>query len=296
MLWLLCVATASGCVVATKREPTVREHRTARPERREPPREPAPEPRPAPPPRPDPSPPPEPSWESRGWVLLGQQAVRGQNDRDIIRVGRRDGAFSKLMLVVEDSDLKLNDVIITYDNGRKHSPRIRHQFREGSRSAPIDLKGEARVIREVELRYSNVRGGGRATVQVWGRPDATAGGPEPAPAPGPGWDSRGWDLMSERWVRGGKHKEVFKIGRKHGAYTKLMLVVEEGDLDLNDLIVEYDNGRKHSPKLRHAFRDGSRTRPVDLKGDARMIRSVEVRYGNLKKGERAKVQLWGREG
>jgi hypothetical protein len=292
LLWLLCVATASGCVVATKKqEPTVREYRTER--REPPPRRPAPPPRPTP--RPTPPPPQQSEWEARGWVLLGEQAVRGQVDRDVIRVSRRDGAFSKLLLVVEDSDLKLNDIIITYDNGRKHSPRVRHQFREGSRSAPIDIKGESRVISQVELRYSNVPGG-RATVQLWGKPDATAGGPAPTPPPGPGWDSRGWNLMSERWVRGGKHKEVFRIMGSQGAYTRLMLVVDEGDLDLNQIIVEYDNGRKHSPKLRHSFRDGSRTRPIDLKGDARTIRSVEVRYGNLRQGERAKVQIWGREG
>ncbi|HKE17080.1 MAG TPA: hypothetical protein VKB80_19535 [Kofleriaceae bacterium] len=288
ILWLLCVATGSSCVVTTKSGPTAHEPRASRPEpRHEPPR------------------PHRPSWNSAGWTLLGEQTVQGRNDRDVIRVGRRDGTFSKLMLVVEDSDLQLNDVIITYDNGRKHSPRVNHQFREGSRTAPIDLRGEARVIEQVELHYGNLPGGGRATVQLWGRSEGSAGMPSRTPPPPPPpppsrghdvWDSRGWTLMGEQWVRGGRNKDVIAVGARQGKFTKLMLVVDEGELNLDDIIIEYDNGRKHSPKLRFSFRDGSRTRPIDLRGEARGIRKVELRYSNMPRTDRAKVQLWGREG
>ncbi len=288
ILLLMCVATASGCTVTTQTsEPTARDHRTERPE----PYRPPPRDRPAP----------RPSWDSSGWTLLGEQSVQGRNDRDIIRVGRRDGVFSKLMLVVEDSDLKLDDVIITYDNGRKHSPRVQHQFREGSRTRPIDLRGEARGIKEVELRYGNVPGGGRATVQLWGRSEGEAGpppprpGPEPRPQP-PEWNPRGWTLMGEQWVRGGTNKDFVRVGARKGAFTKIMIVVEEGELNLDDIIIEYDNGRKHSPKLHHSFRDGSRTRPMDLRGEARVIKRVELRYSNMPRDTRAKVQIWGREG
>jgi hypothetical protein len=288
ILLLMCVATASGCVVTTKRsEPTVRDHRAE------------PEPYRPPPPRDRPAP--RPSWDSSGWTLLGEQSVQGRSDRDIIRVGRRDGVFSKLMLVVEGSDMQLNDIVITYDNGRKHSPRVQHQFREGARTRPIDLRGDARVIREVELHYGNLPGGGRATVQLWGRSEGEAGpppprpGPEPRPRP-PEWDSRGWTLMGEQWVRGGTNKDFVRVGARQGAFTKIMIVVDEGELNLDDIIIEYDNGRKHSPKLRHSFRDGSRTRPMDLRGDARVIRRVELRYSNMPRNSRAKVQIWGREG
>lgn len=285
ILLLLCVATASGCVVTTKRsEPTVSDHRTREEPYRPPPRD-----RPAP----------RPSWDRSGWTLLGEQSVQGRNDRDIIRVGRRDGVFSKLMLVVEDSDLQLNDIIITYDNGRKHSPRVQHRFREGSRTRPIDLRGDARAIQEVELRYGNVPGGGRATVQLWGRSEGEAGPPPPRPDPEPRppeWNPRGWTLMGEQWVRGGTDVDFVRVGARKGAFTKIMIVVDEGDLNLDKVIVEYDNGRKHSPKLQHSFRDGSRTRPMDLIGEARIIKRVELRYSNMRHGTRAKVQIWGREG
>jgi hypothetical protein len=102
--------------------------------------------------------------------------------------------------------------------------------------------------------------------------------------------------MGEQWVRGGTNKDFVRVGARQGAFTKIMIVVDEGELNLDDIIIEYDNGRKHSPKLRHSFRDGSRTRPMDLRGDARVIRRVELRYSNMPRNSRAKVQIWGREG
>jgi hypothetical protein len=260
-----------------------------------------------PPPREEPPPPPpvhedRPSWDSRGWALLGEQWVEGSRDRDIIRVGRREGAYTRLMLVVEGSDLRMNDLIITYDNGRKHSPRLKHEFREGSRTRPIDLKGEdARFIKEIELRYGNLPGGGRAKVQVWGKEGEVAY-PEPRPAPRPqpppppsgGWDSRGWTLLGEQSVDGRKDKDFIRVGRREGRFNRLMLVVEGSDLRMDHLIITYDNGRKHSPRIGHEFREGSRTRPIDLKGEARIIKEIELRYANVPGGGRATVQVWGR--
>jgi hypothetical protein len=312
--WLLCAVMASSCVVTTKKEePVVRDHRTA--ERPPPPpprdhREPAPPPprdhrEPAPPPpryepRPDPRPP---SWNSHGWTLIGEQWVDGHKDKDFIRPSRRQGPYTRLMLVVEEGDLRMGNIILTYDNGRKHSPRIDHQFREGDRTRPIDLKGDARYITEIELRYGNIPGGGRARVQIWGREGEATSGPvtpppptTPAPPPGGGWDSRGWTLLGQQSVQGGRDRDFVEVGARDGRFTKLMLVVEGSDLKMNDIIIEYDNGRKHSPKVRQVFKEGSRTRAIDLKGEARIIKRIELRYGNLPGGGQATVQVWGREG
>jgi hypothetical protein len=180
ILLMLCAAAVSACVVTTKKEPVVRDHRTPR-EEPPPPPPPEPEVRDHRTPREEPPPPPPPvvrdhrtpeeeqPWARRGWTLLGEQWVTGGRDKDFIRVGSREGGFTKLMLVVEGSDVLVNNIIIEYDNGRKFSPPMKKTFKEGSRSAPIDLQGKSRVIKEVELRYRNLPGGGRAKVQLWGR-------------------------------------------------------------------------------------------------------------------------------
>jgi hypothetical protein len=106
-------------------------------------------------------------WNNKGWVKLGERTVNGRADRDTIQVGRYEGRFSKLTLAVEDDDLELLDLEVTFAGGQKFNPRVRHYFRENSKTRVIDLPGDARVIQRIDLKYKNV-GRGRAVVEVWG--------------------------------------------------------------------------------------------------------------------------------
>ena len=104
--------------------------------------------------------------------------VDGKNDRDVIEVGGGAGAFTRLMLVVEESDLEMFDVVIEFGNGEKHSPKIRQVFRDTTRTRAIDLPGNKRAIKRISFRYGNLPGGSRARVEVWAQ-----GAAPPAPSP-----------------------------------------------------------------------------------------------------------------
>jgi hypothetical protein len=108
-------------------------------------------------------------WHSRGWTKLGERSVTGRVDRDTIYVGRYEGKFRRLALVVDDSDLELLEFEVHFANGERYNPRMRHYFREGTRSREIDLPGRFRQIKKIELRYRNLAGGGNARIEVWGR-------------------------------------------------------------------------------------------------------------------------------
>jgi hypothetical protein len=103
------------------------------------------------------------------WDKLGERWVDGKIDRDIIQVGRDDGRFRKLQLVVEHSALELFDVEVIFGDGSHFSPGTRLVFGPNSTSRVIDLPGGDRVIRRVEFRYGNLPGGGRAQIELWGR-------------------------------------------------------------------------------------------------------------------------------
>jgi hypothetical protein len=103
------------------------------------------------------------------WDKLGERWVDGRADRDVIAVGRRDGRFRKIQLVVERSSLELFDVVITFGDGETFSPGTRLVFAPGSSTRVIDLPGGERFIRSVAFRYGNLPGGGRAQIELWGR-------------------------------------------------------------------------------------------------------------------------------
>jgi hypothetical protein len=122
---------------------------------------------------PGPGPAPAPVWDSRGWDLLGEQTVSGRVDRDRIKVGREAGRFSKLMVVVLDSDLEMIDMEVAFRRGQSFRPAVAQYFRESTRTRAIDLpdgyRGNERTIEHIDFKYRNLPGGGRARVQVWGR-------------------------------------------------------------------------------------------------------------------------------
>ena len=106
--------------------------------------------------------------ESRAdWNKLGERWVDGTRDRDVIRVGARDGAYRRIMIVVENSALEMHDVVVHFGDGSSFSPPTRHVFAANTRSHVIDLPGTRRDIRSVEFRYGNLPGGGRAQAELW---------------------------------------------------------------------------------------------------------------------------------
>lgn len=101
------------------------------------------------------------------WNKLGERWVDGTRDRDVIPVGAGDGAYRRIMIVVENSALEMHDVIVYFGDGTSFSPATRHVFAANTRSHVIDLPGARRTIRSVEFRYGNLPGGGRAQAEVW---------------------------------------------------------------------------------------------------------------------------------
>jgi hypothetical protein len=236
--------------------------------------------------------------DTTGWSLLGEQTVQGKRDRDVITVGKYEGKFDQLQLVVLDSDIDLKDITVQFSNGEKWSPALKHSFRQGQRSRVIDLPGNNRTIAKIELVYANTPGGGRAKVAVYGR-DKKAGPvrPDPRPmAPAAAFDAKGWTLLGEQWVDGRRDKDTLKVSKYADKFDQLTLVVTESDLELKNLVVKFGDGAKDkwSPNVKHVFKEGQRSRVIDLPGQDRIIRRIDLTYANIPGGGRAKVAIYAK--
>lgn len=103
------------------------------------------------------------------WHELGDAVVNGARDRDTVQVARAHNPLTHVLIRVEDGDLELYDLQITFADGTSFAPVMRLTFREGERSRQIDLPGTARVIRRVDFRYGNLASTGRARLTLLGR-------------------------------------------------------------------------------------------------------------------------------
>jgi hypothetical protein len=101
-----------------------------------------------------------------------------------------------------------------------------------------------------------------------------------------------WVRLGERTVDGTHDRDVIAVGAREGRYRRIMIVVEHSALEMFDVVVTFADGSRFSPPTRHIFGANTRSHVIDLPGDARIIRSVEFRYGNLPGGGRAEAELW----
>ncbi|MEO8549730.1 MAG: hypothetical protein ABI678_07145 [Kofleriaceae bacterium] len=234
-------------------------------------------------------------WDSKGWTKLGERTVNGRVDHDKIDVGKYEGKFTKLTMYVEKSDLELLDFEITFGNGERFHPEAKYFFKEGSRTRVIDLPGDERVIKSINLKYRNLRGGGDAKVEIYGW-KAEAGGDHHGERRPFSWDSNGWVMLGERVVNGHgrEDRDRIDVGRHEGKFAKLTIVVLDSDLEMIDFQIKFNRGAAWHPEVKQIFKEEQRTRVIDFPGDERVIKNIEFRYRNLPGGGKAKVQVWAK--
>jgi hypothetical protein len=234
-------------------------------------------------------------WDSKGWVKLGERTVNGHVDHDKIDVGKYEGKFTKLTMYVEKSDLDLLDFEVTFGNGERFHPEVRYSFKEGSRTRVIDLPGDERVIKNINLKYKNTRGGGDAKVEIWGW-KAEGGGEHGGGMKPFSWDSNGWVMLGERVVNGHGREDHdrIEVGRHEGKFAKLTIVVLDSDLEMIDFEIKFAKGPAWHPEVKQFFKEDQRTRVIDFPGDERAIKFIDFKYRNLPGGGKAKVQVWAK--
>jgi hypothetical protein len=103
------------------------------------------------------------------WRTIGFKTVNGRVDRDRINV-RGDARFRAVRLCVFNAPLVMRDFDIRYDNGRRQDVSVRQTIRAGTCTRNIDLAGNRRDIRYIDLTYSPIRRGfSRPIVRVQAR-------------------------------------------------------------------------------------------------------------------------------
>ena len=105
-----------------------------------------------------------------GWDLLAERKVNFVRDKDEIEVSSRS-QFTGLRFRVEDKDIRLSDLKVTFENGDKLEPALDEVITAGQTSRFIEFGREGRNISRIEFKYRTTGSvlGGRANVLVFGR-------------------------------------------------------------------------------------------------------------------------------
>jgi hypothetical protein len=104
------------------------------------------------------------------WDLLGERIVRDRMDRDVVVLeGHRQ--FSQIKICVYRHPVRIYDVDVRFNNGGHQDVEVRARINPGGCTRNIDLKGDDRDIRSINMLYEETSWGRRktATVRVFGR-------------------------------------------------------------------------------------------------------------------------------
>ena len=117
----------------------------------------------------------------------------------------------------------------------------------------------------------------------------------PVPVPVAAVAPSGSVRLGERTVSFKADHDVIGVGAYTGTFRSLYFVVEKNDVELFNLVVVYGNGEREKFDTRLVFREGSRSRVLDLRGGKRIIKSIQFTYrtvGTWADG-RARVVVYG---
>jgi hypothetical protein len=111
----------------------------------------------------------------------------------------------------------------------------------------------------------------------------------------PAWEPRGWTMLGEQRVSSNREDtDRIRVSRWNNRFRKLTVVVLDSDLEMIDMAIKVGRGEPYHPEVNAIFREGSRTRSIDLPGDTRRIDWIEFKYRNLPGGGSARVQVWAK--
>lgn len=103
------------------------------------------------------------------WERLGDSRVDGKRDHDNIRVNAR-GGFRAIRFFVQGGDIEIQRVVVHFENGADTEVEVRDRIRNGSTTRGIDLPGDERRIRSVEIWYGRGNWGrSRPQLVLYGR-------------------------------------------------------------------------------------------------------------------------------
>jgi hypothetical protein len=104
-----------------------------------------------------------------------------------------------------------------------------------------------------------------------------------------------WVYLGESNVDGNADHDRIRIGRDDGRFRALQIRVERAPIEFQRVVVHYGNGSAERIDIRNRIRPGGRTRVINLRGNDRVIESVEVWYARARyNSEKPKLRLFGR--
>jgi hypothetical protein len=102
------------------------------------------------------------------WDMLGIRTVHRGVDHDTIRVYGND-KHKQFRMCVRFAGVQVRDIDIRFANGGRQDVAVRRFFAPGTCTRVVDLKGNKRNIRRIDVTYRRINSNRFPIVTFWAR-------------------------------------------------------------------------------------------------------------------------------
>ena len=224
--------------------------------------------------------------QANQWVQLGEQTVGHSADRDIVYVGGEEGRYEALRFRVFGNRVAFAEARVFYGNGSSEVLNVQEHVQSGEATRAYDLEGRHRVINRIEFLYqSEIPWAGRATVQVLGLKHTGSSDS--------GGSGGGWTTLGTREVSLIADHDAIVVGGENGRFRAIRFHVTGRPIKLYDVRVTFGNGQVQTYTFNHHISAGAYSPRLDLAGDERMIRRIDMVYKKEHAGGHAYMTVYG---
>ena len=230
----------------------------------------------------------DPSWERIGALRVGRD-----RERDVIQLDRRDGRFEALRMRVRGAPVDFHRVEVVYGNGARDRLDLDRTIDRNDESGELALRGaRGRFIdRIVLVTEKDRRRGPPAEVEVWARKAEEGPRGRQHVQLGPNWERLGSKEVDRR-----RERDEIQLSRRDGAFDALRVRVLDNDVRIRRMQVKYVNGVEHEVDVDRRIGEGELSEVIELRGKrGRVIDRVVLFYDTVGRGQKANVEIWGRE-
>ena len=102
------------------------------------------------------------------WTLLSTWTIGPNVDNVAIPVGVGRGEFSKLFLSISNNPLTINDVKVTYSDGKEETVPVKAMIAKGAVTKVLELKGTVKTISMITVTNEKIVGTAVPAVSLFG--------------------------------------------------------------------------------------------------------------------------------
>jgi hypothetical protein len=228
-----------------------------------------------------------PAQAATQWVMVGEQTVSTHSDRDVLVLGADEGRYEALKFQVFGNRVAFGEVKVVYGNGTSEVLDVQEHVHAGEVTPEYDLKGQHRIINRIEFLYRAEKPWkGDALIKVFAKKDTTC--------PNTGNVNIGnWSVLGKREVNLFTDHDSIDLGFDAGRFRSLRFHVTGRPIYLYNVKVTFGNNQVREFDFNHHVSAGAYSPVLDLPGDLRVIRRIDLVYQRETVSGHAYMTIYG---